>query len=67
MLYRLRSEQQLSIAPEMELDRCRVSAASPAAYSSSALVPDRRKQLFCWHFCKPCRGWVTPGYRYRGF
>ena len=36
MLYRLRSEQQLSIAPEMELDRCRVSAASPAAYPSSA-------------------------------
>jgi hypothetical protein len=36
VLYRLRSEQRLSIAPEMELDRCRVSAASPAAYSSSA-------------------------------
>ena len=30
------------------------------------LVPDRRKQLFCWHFCKPRRGWVTHGYRYRG-
>jgi hypothetical protein len=36
VLYRLRSEQQLSIAPEMELDRCRVSAASAAAYPSSA-------------------------------